>query len=111
MIKKCELCNDTGTVEMYGFKDECACKTPKKGKYKTYLELTFNGLKFRRYNVTGESETVIDSFIENIPKGVEVEFRITNNNLKIGKLYDGKMYEHCSDYVAHGDTAKFLQQA
>ena len=76
---------------------------------KTYLELTFNGLKFRRYNVTGESKTVIDNFIDNIPKGVDIEFRITNNNLKTGKLYDGKMYEHCSDHSLNGDTAKFLQ--
>lgn len=80
-------------------------------KNKTYLELTFNGIKFRRYNVTGESESTIDNFIDSLPKGVEVEFRITNNNLKTGKLYDGKMYEHRSDYIAHGDTAKFLQQA
>jgi hypothetical protein len=80
-------------------------------KNKTYLELTFNGLKFRRENITGESETVIDSFIDNLPKGVEVTFTVTKINLKIGKLYDGKMYEHCSDYIATGDTAKFLQQA
>lgn len=78
---------------------------------KTYLELTFNGLKFRRYNVTGDSENKIDSLIDTLPKGVEVEFRITNNNLQTGKLYDGKMYEHCSDYTVTGDTAKFLQQA
>ena len=78
---------------------------------KTYLELEFNGLKFRRYNVTGESETAIDNFIDNLPKGVEVSFTITITNLQTGKLYDGKMYEHCSDYITHGDTAKFLQQA
>ena len=49
-------------------------------KNKTYLELTFNGLKFSRYNVTGESETAIDSFIDNLPKGVDIEFRITSKN-------------------------------
>lgn len=80
-------------------------------KNKTYLELTFNGLTFRRYNVTGESESTIDNFINNIPKGVEVTFTVTKTNLKTGKLYDGKMYEHCSDYIATSDTAKFLQQA
>lgn len=80
-------------------------------KFKTYLELAFNGFRFRRYNVTGESETAIDSFIDNLPKGVEVTFTVTKTNLKTGKLYDGKMYEHRSDYIAPGDTAKFLQQA
>lgn len=78
---------------------------------KTYLELTFNGLKFRRYNITGESDSKINSLIDTLPKGVEIEFRITNRNLTTGKLYDGKMYDHCSDYAITGDTAKFLQKA
>ena len=80
-------------------------------KNKTYLELTFNGLTFRRYNVTGERESTIDNFIDNIPKGVDIAFTVTITDLKTGKLYDGKMYEHCSDHSPHGDTAKFLQQA
>lgn len=70
-------------------------------KNKTYLELTFNGLKFRRYNVTCESESKIDSLIDTLPKGIEIEFRITNRNLTTGKLYDGKLIDFCNSSINH----------
>lgn len=68
---------------------------------KTYLELTFNDVLIRRYDVTHDSEEKIYSFIDNLLDGIMVEFRITNRKLKTGKIYDGKLIDFCNSSINH----------
>jgi hypothetical protein len=88
MEVKCNFCNDTGTVEMYGFKDECVCKTPKKGKNITYLEVYVNGTLHKRHDITNESEHKVDAYCKNaiMLKTVELHELITDRLLPVGKI-------------------------
>ncbi len=55
---------------------------------KTYLELTFNDVLFRRFNVTTTPENIMYGFIDNLPKGVVSELVTTQRDLPTGKIND-----------------------